>query len=227
MVDHRVTVARPPVAARKDVCFGRPSPTPVARHTGDLYPLTVGAIFLVVFAAMWGGVEYREGDLLPEQSIDPDERQLGEALWEELGGWRADQRLDPFRRVPSVDAAAQTAAVAVAGGSASGAMSETRAPAADPNRGADANRSGDPRCSQLAVRYTVGHPGWRRTAGSDDGRQDPAVADAVATALLAALVTADDDELLRRPGTFRSGIGVATGDETVYVVYRSCAQRRI
>jgi hypothetical protein len=66
--------------------------------------------------------------------------------------------------------------------------------------------------------------GW---ATDPSQRVDPAVADAIAMDLLEALVAADDAALLERAGTFRTGIGVATHGDDLYVVYRSCARRRL
>jgi hypothetical protein len=197
----------------------------VTRDTGEPYPLTIAAIFVVVFAAMWGGVQHSRGDLLPAERIEADERQVREALWTGVVEWRADRGLGPPRRVSETTASAQSSAASLATGSrpsdapnADTSASGTGPPEAGPHL------TGSNRCSSLLIRRTVDHPGWSDDPGS---RLNAATADEIAADLLAALVAADDAALLERAGTFRTGLGVAARGDEFVVVYRSCARRRL
>jgi hypothetical protein len=191
----------------------------VARTAGDLYPLTIAAIFLVVFTAMWGAAQHSQGELLPAERIDAGEQQVRERLWTHLAEWRTAQGLDPPRRVSGITGAAQRVAATVAAGNRSANTTDGTGP---PELGP--HPTGSDRCSQLLVAHTVDRPGW---PSDTTDRMDATVADAVAEDLLAALVAADDRGLLGRSGEFRTGVGVAARGDAVYVVYRSCARRRL
>jgi hypothetical protein len=191
----------------------------VPSHGTDLDVLTIGAIFLVVFTAMWGGVQHSRGELLPAEEVDARERQVRDALWTEVTEWRTARGLDPPRRVGDITRSAQSAAVAVAASNrSSGGTNETGPPATGPHL------TGSDRCDDLLIRQSVASHGW---ATDPSEPVDPAVADAIATDLLEALAAADDAALLERAGTFRTGIGVAAHGDDLYVVYRSCARRRL
>lgn len=191
----------------------------MVRHTGDLHLLTIAAIFVVVFTAMWGGVQHSRGDLLPEEPIDAGERQVRSALWTEVVDWRVAQGLDRPRRVSEVTVSAQaTAAAFAAGNYSSGTTAGTDPPETGPHP------TGNDRCSQLLVHHTVEDPRWTDTSANGT---DGAVADAVADELLAVVVAADDAGLLTRSSEFRAGLGVSAREDRLYVVYRSCARRRL
>lgn len=191
----------------------------MARRAGDLSLLTIGAIFVVVFTAMWAGVQYSRGELVPEETMDARERQLRVALWTTLRQWRADRGLDPVQKTPRVTSAAQEAANEFADGNRSaGGMTDTRSPEAP-------QPAGRAWCSQVPIQYTVSHPKWNETAGSQ-AKISP-IADAVSDAVFPVLVAADETGLLRRTGAFLNGIGVVADGNELYVVYRSCAQRRL
>jgi hypothetical protein len=191
----------------------------VARHTGDLHLLTIAAIFLVVFTAMWGGVQHSRGDLLPEEPINAGERQVRSALWAEVVDWRVSQGFDRPRRVSEVTVSAQSAAAAFAAGNrSSGTTTGTDPPETGPHP------TGSDRCSQLLVRHTVDDPRW--TDVSANGTNET-VAVAVAGELLPVVVDSDEAGLLARSGEFRTGLGVAARGDRLYVVYRSCARRRL
>ncbi|WP_318570824.1 hypothetical protein [Salinigranum marinum] len=181
------------------------------RHTGDLHLLTIATIFLVVFAAIWGGVQHSRGQLLPDDRIDAGEQRVRDALWTRLAEWRAAEGLQPAQRAQRSTLAAQT----IANASITGPSSIDGTPAG----------IGSGRCSQLLVRHTVADPRW--ADATRDGTPTPAVADAVAGELFSALVAADDTGLLRRTGTFWTAIGVAADGDELVVVYRSCTQRRL
>lgn len=191
----------------------------MAYHAGGLDLLTIAAIFLVVFTAMWGGVQHSRGELLPAQEADASERQLRDVLWTAFAEWRRGEGLEPPRRIAEVTGDAQSAAVRFADGNRSaGATNETGPPATGPHL------TGNDRCSQLLVRHTTAQPGW---PGNATERVDDAVAEAVAAELLAALVADDDAGLLRRAGEFRTGVGVAVRGDRLYVAFHSCARRRL
>ena len=191
----------------------------MARHTGDLHLLTIAAIFVVVFTAMWGGVQHSRGNLLPEEPIDAGERQVRSALWTEVVDWRVSQGFDQPRRVSEVTVSAQATAAAFADGNySSGTTTGTDPPETGPHP------TGSDRCSQLLIRYTVGDPRW---TGDTANGTDAAVADAVAQELLPVVVAADETGLLARSGEFRTGVGVAARGDDLFVVYRSCARRRL
>jgi hypothetical protein len=191
----------------------------VTYNAGGLDLLTIAAIFLVVFTAMWGGVQHSRGELLPAQEVDASERQLRDVLWVSFAEWRRGEGLEPPRRVAEVTGDAQAAAVRFADGNRSvGTTDETSPPATGPHL------TGNDRCSQLLVRHTTAQPGW---PGGTAERVDDAVARAVADELLAALLAADDAGLLERAGEFRTGVGVAARGDRIYAAFHSCARRRL
>jgi hypothetical protein len=163
---------------------------------GQLSLLTIAAIFVVVFAFMYGGVQFSKGELLPADTTTDAEDRLRDAVWEELDERRTAQGLDPMPRDRFMRGTAQDTTDTLA---------------------AEWEADGEPTltnhrlfCTQVPARTTP----------------DPsATTDETAEAVAAALVAADETDAVFRPsGQFRAGMGIARANGTVYAVYRSCEQ---
>jgi hypothetical protein len=246
----------------------------MARSGGGLDALTVAAIFVVVFAAMWAGTAYTRGELVDRDPPDARERRVGAALWDAIVDRRTTWGLDPPRRSTPVAVDARAVARALAedrygdgigvgapdgstagNATATGATGTDGATVGDPPE-AGLHPSATDRCTQLVVAHAVDRPGWNGSDGGSDATgadtntntnadadadadaaasatpdastaPPPEVVDAVVATVLRALVAADDHGVLRRTGTFQHGLGVVAEDDRLYVVYRSCAQRRV
>lgn len=163
---------------------------------GQLSLLTIAAIFVVVFASMYGGVQLSKGQLLPDDTTTDAEDRLRDAVWEELDDRREARGIDPMPRDRFVRGTAQDTTdtlVAEWGPAEQPPLTNHRL-----------------FCTQVPVRTTL------------DGEQST---DEVAATVAAALVAADEtDALFRPPGQFRAGMGIAHENGTVYAVYRSCEQ---
>lgn len=66
------------------------------RGRGQLSPLTIAAIFVVVFAFIYGGVQFSKGELLPADTTTAAEDRLHDAVWAELNSRRVAGDLDPI-----------------------------------------------------------------------------------------------------------------------------------
>jgi hypothetical protein len=161
---------------------------------GQLSALTIAAIFVVVFASIYGGVQLSKGELLPADTTTAAEDDLRDAVWEELNDRREARGIDPMPRDRFVRGTAQDTTDTLA---------------------TEWTADGEPTltnhrlfCTQVPARTTVEAP-------ADE------TAVAVADALVAADET---ETLFRPSGRFRAGMGIARENGTVYAVYRSCEQ---
>ena len=161
--------------------------------------LDIGAIFLVVFALMYAGVQLSKGDLLPADTTTPAEEAVRAEMWTAIDERREARGLD---RMPSdrfVRGVAEDTTESLAA-----ASERTDTTEATP-------RLTNHRlfCSQVPVSVSA------------ENRSTRAVA--------ADLVTALDDSprrsVLYRPSSrFRTGIGVALLGDSAVAVVRSCEQ---
>ena len=175
-------------------------------HTGKLDLIDIGAIFVVVFVAISGFVQFSEGELLPPDTTDEREERLRTAVWQELDDRRVARGLDPMPRDRFTRGIAQDTTDALLAdwpaGNASGFPGR-------PNATLPNHRLF---CAQLPVRVPVGNVS---TPPSE----------ATVTAVADAIAAADEDDTRFRPATrFRAGMGIAVRNDTVYAVYRSCEQ---
>ncbi|MDG5775397.1 hypothetical protein VB773_10990 [Haloarculaceae archaeon H-GB2-1] len=176
----------------------------MARPTGDLHLLTIATIFVVVFALMWAGVQHSRGQLITDDGLDEREAALQTAIWDEIDRTRATRGLEPTTRRPRITGDAQTVARAFAAGNVSAGPMGTEEAA-----NVTANLTRPNLCSQVLVNAD------RRPTESLSNR------------VLDRLVATDDEAVLFRNPSFLSGLGVVVHQHEVYVVYRSCAQRRL
>lgn len=176
----------------------------MAPQRGQLSPLTIAAIFVVVFAVMYSGVQFSKGELLPDVSSDADEEELRAAVWAELNERRADRGVGPvsgnrFERGIAQDTAKELAAMSYFNAS-------TAAGVVDGNGGQLPNSRLF--CTQIPVKLTL--------SGADS-------TNATATAVVDLLASTNGSEaLFRGAGQYRSALGVSIDDGVVYVAYRSC-----
>lgn len=171
---------------------------------GRLDALTIAAVFVVVFAGMYAGVELREGELLPPDTTTAEEDRLRTAVWGELDERRAARGLAPMPRDRFVRGVAQDTVEAVV----------ARDPGGTGTPGATVDVAGLPNGRLFCSRTVVAVPAANGTA-------TPGTAAAVADALAAA---EGSEAIYRSPARFRAGMGIAVHGETVYAVYRSCEQ---
>lgn len=163
---------------------------------GQLSLQTIAAIFVVVFASIYGGVQLSKGELLPPDTTTDEEDRLRDAIWGELNDRREARGIEPMPRDRFMRGTAQDTTETLA---AEWGVDEE--PTLTNNRLF---------CTQVPVRTTVDASASR---------------DETAAAVADALVTADETETLFRPsGQFRAGMGIARENGTVYAVYRSCEQ---
>lgn len=188
----------------------------MARRAGDLYPLTIAAIFIIVFSSMWAGVQYSRGDLIAEQPVDDREQQLRDELWSAVDRWRAARDIGPTQKAVRVITLAQRAAVALANGSSD---AESVRKQIEPNSSSKVENE----CSQLAIHRTVTRSGWNDT---DSGPAFERLAADVANETVSSIAETDRS-ILTGSGTFVHGLGVKISGDDIYVVYRSCIQRRL
>jgi hypothetical protein len=178
----------------------------MASRTGQLDPLDIGAIFVVVFAAIFGFVQFSEGELLPPDTTDEREDRLRTAVWAELDERRDAQGLDPMPRDRFTRGIAQDTTDTLLDDWPEG---DTSGFPGRPNATLPNHRLF---CTQLPVRVAAGNVS---TPPSE----------ATVTAVADAIAAADEDDVRFRPSTrFRAGMGIAVRDGTVYAVYRSCEQ---
>jgi len=176
----------------------------MASQRGGLSPLTIGAIFLVVFALLQGGVQFSNGELLPADTTSDREDSLRDVTWNELNEKRAARDLAPMHRDRFVRGIAQDTTDTIAD------RASAERPAEDP--------IGDDRsipnhrlvCTQVPAAVHVEN-------GTATGDTAAAIADAIETA-------DETNALFRSRSQFRTGIGIAIESDTVYAVFRSCEQ---
>lgn len=167
---------------------------------GHLDPLTIAAVFIVVFAGIYAGAEFRDGELLPADTTTAAEDELRTAVWTELDDRRAARGLDPMPRDRFVRGIAQDTTEAVV----------ARRPAAGTSPGATVDVAGLPNQRLFCSRVVTAVPAANASAGT-------------AAAVADALDAADGNGVLyRSPARFRAGMGIAVHDGTAYAVYRSC-----
>lgn len=187
----------------------------MATHRGGLSGLAIGAIFLVVFTAMWGGVQYARGDLIDHEPPTELETQLRADVWDAVNEQRAARGLDPAQRDTATRQGAQETAVQLV---ATGYFAEPTAAGlrADANRTLP-NRMGF--CYQTPVKLTVTEPGW-----SPDADRPPSeeVTRAVAGRVADLLASTDGPNVITQSNEQKHGLGVAVDGGVVYVVYRTC-----
>lgn len=193
----------------------------MARRSGALDSLDIAALFIVVFALMYGGVQLSKGELLPEDRNDPREEQLRFALWSAINEDRAERgnvQLDPNKTDTSnahgvQDVAERLAAVDYFDNATEG--SPSTATTSRPNV-----LSGTVLCSQVPAKTTVTDPAWNDT--DRDERVPNDVADGVARRLATLLLEGDGASVLYREDNYSNRIGLEIDGSEVYVVYRSC-----
>jgi hypothetical protein len=176
----------------------------VMGRAGQLDLLTITAIFVVVFALMYGGAQFSEGRLLPEDTTTEAEDDLRSAVWADIDERRDARGLDPMPRDAHVRGIAQdTTDTLVAELSAND----------PPSTLANATLSNTVLfCTQVPVSVPVENA----TAAPTN-----ATAEQVADALVAA---DDHDVLFRPPSAYRAAMGIAVEKGHIYAVYRSCEQ---
>ena len=163
---------------------------------GQLSVLTIAAIFVVVFASIYGGVQLSKGELLPADTTTPAEDSLRDAVWEELNDRREARGVEPMPRDRFVRGTAQDTTDTLA------AEWEADAEPTLTNHRLF--------CTQVPVQTTVD-----ASASTDE----------TAAPVVDALVAADETEaLFRPPSQFRAGMGIAREGGTIYAVYRTCEQ---
>lgn len=174
------------------------------RGQGGIGLFTIASIFVVVFALMYGGVQFANGELIPDRELGEDERQIRAAIWDEVAQLRAEAGRPEAIRAGYHEVAAQGTAIRVADAERSepfaGAIS-------GPSAGSDLPNGG-PFCSQVAVAVSA-------DAGSSERIADQAVRELTG-------VDGGREVLLRGDG-YVNGIGVVRSGPDVFVVYRSCA----
>jgi len=176
----------------------------MGRGQGRIGLFTIASIFVVVFALMYGGVQYANGELLPDRTLSDEEHRIKAALWGEIDELRTDADRPAAIRSGYHDVAAQGTAIQLANADRAeafaGGISGPGADSAIPN--------GGPFCSQMAV------------AVSDETGSSDRIADQA----LRNFTTIDGGrEVLLRGDGYVNGIGVVRSGADVYVVYRSCA----
>jgi hypothetical protein len=187
----------------------------MATHRGGLSGLAIGAIFVVVFATMWGGVQYARGDLLDHEPPTELETQLRADVWDAVNEQRAARGLDPAQRDTATRQGAQETAVRLV------TMEYFAEPTAAGIR-ADANRTLPNRmgfCYQTPVKLAVTEPGW-----SPDAEQPPSdgVTRTVAGRVTDLLMSVDEPTVVTQSNEQKHGLGVAVDGDVVYAVYRTC-----
>ncbi|PSP86573.1 hypothetical protein BRC83_00220 [Halobacteriales archaeon QS_1_68_17] len=187
----------------------------MARPTGDLGLLSVGAIFVVVLAVMWGGVQYSRGQLVPEDAVEERERHVRIALWDSYSEWRADRGLDPVRKSRPVDELAQGTAREFAAGEHDAGASNS-----SDRLTTSSGQHSEVRCARLLASYDVVHPNWEESSLGVPGTSP--IAHAVADRLLAALVAADTAGVMRHTGPGWTGIGVVVEKRDLSVAVLAC-----
>jgi hypothetical protein len=158
--------------------------------------LTIATIFVVVFAFIYGGVQYANGELLPPDTTTEAEYSLRDAVWEELNDRREARGLAPMPHDRFVRGTAQDT---------TDTLAAEWAPGTEPTL-----TNHRLFCTQVPARV-------------DLAISTPT--DEAAVAVADGLAAADRTETLSRPpAQFRAGMGIARENGTVYVVYRSCEQ---
>jgi len=193
----------------------------MARRSGALDPLDIAAVFVVVFALMYGGVQFTRGELLPEDRNDARETQLRYAVWDALNDNRTEQGyavLDPNDTDTDKAHGVQDVAERLAADGYFGNVSEghpTDEPAAQ-----SAVTTGTVLCEQAPAMTTVTDPAWNDTAS--DERVDGDLADSVGARLATLLLKGYGPDVAYRGPSFSNRIGLEVDGQQVYVVYRSC-----
>jgi len=176
-------------------------------YDGRLDPLTIGAIFVVVFGLLYGGVQFSEGELLPADTTNETEEALRNAVWNELNDRREAQSIDRMPRNKYQRGIAQDTADTLARQWTSGEGDGVDLGEADgrlPNQ--------RPFCTQVAVRVPPDNVTVRPV-------------DDAAVTVADTLQTADEHGVLRRSSSnFRTAMGLTVHDGAVFAVYRSCEQ---
>ena len=192
----------------------------MARVGGQIPLSSIGVIFVLVFAGMYGAVQFAEGDLLSENPADIREREVANALWTIVSSWRADRNLQSATRVERVRIEAQETAELL--------ESEGRsidAVAAGPaSKDSTSLPNGHAECDQLATSVAVPPPGYDDVATKTVSMQ---VSEDVAAKAFAKLRTVDSAGVLDRSSRSMNGVGVAIDGDRAYVVYRSCQPHRM
>lgn len=189
----------------------------MAGSDGRLDVLTIAAIFVVVFAVMWGGIRLWEGELFPEDRTSEAEDSLRAAAWDLLNDRRTDEGLErmPMDRFERGQAQETADIVSEEWPTEDGADAVVLDGTAKPNR------------KLLCTRLVVRVPNPRAEPGADAVSNDT-LREETAGRIAAALVAADETGVLRRrPARFHAALGVDVHPETVYAVYRSCEQADI
>jgi hypothetical protein len=187
----------------------------MASQRGGLSGLAIGAIFVVVFTAMWGGVQYARGDLFDHEPPTDLETQLRTAVWDAINERRAAHGLDPAQRDTATRQGARETAVQLV---TIQYFAEPTAAGLRP----DANRTLPNRmgfCYQTPAKLTVTEPGWPPDV--DRPRSDE-VTRAVADRVADLLTSIDGPDVVTQSNEQKHGLGVAVDGDVVYVVYRTC-----
>jgi hypothetical protein len=192
----------------------------MASSRGGLSLLAIGTIFVVVFAAMYGGVQYARGELIDHEPASALETELRDDLWDVINDERATRGLDPAQRDSATRAGAQETAgrlttMAYFGEpTAAGIRPEADEPLP--------NRMGF--CYQTPVKLTV-EPTAGGENGADADRHGVAGVPTriVAEQVVELLASDASTDVFSRSNDQKHGLGVVVSGDVVYVVYRTCA----
>lgn len=174
----------------------------MVRGQGSIGLFTIASIFVVVFAVMYGGVLFSNGELLPDRDLDEQEQRIRVSTWSEIDQLRADHGLQPARRSVFDSVAAQGTAVEFA---SAGITNSLISPTNQTTQGFTLTNGG-PYCAQIAVSIPV--------EGSSESTGETAAM---------ALESVDDERVLYRGAGYVNGIGVVVENRTAFLVYRTCA----
>ena len=185
------------------------------RRTHGRLPLsTIGVIFVVVFAGMYGGLQYMRGDLVPESPDDLQEQDIENAIWSEMAErWDGPDQIDTNRAEGVRIEAEKTAERLASPGSPVGPSAYAPTPNTTAQLPDDHGT-----CEQSVVAVTV-PSGYDETTSKPISMQ---VAGVVAQRAVEKLRGTDGTDVLRSTDQRNHGIGVAIAGDLAYVVHRSC-----
>lgn len=175
----------------------------MARVHGDVGPLTIGAIFVVVLSSMYVGVQYTRGRLVEHEQPSPRERTARAAAWTAINQLRTARGLRPItdrqrQLVLPVDVPSGSGGANGSGTGGDGAQDRSTAGVVEPDV---------PLCRRLVVHV-------------------PAAGAGLGDRLADRLAAADRDGLLFWRNVYEADLGVTIRNETASAVFRTCRHRR-
>lgn len=183
----------------------------MAAERGQISPLAIVTIFVVVLGSMHLGLAYSRGEVLQYEPPTGGEAQLQAAVWDAVNAERAERGLGPALRGSDPQRAAQDTARALV---TMDYFEESTAVGVRTPGPPLPNRKG--LCYQVPVKLTVTRPEWN---GGEDVSTE--VRRSVAEDVIR-LLASDEVDVLTRPNDHRHGLGVAVDGDVVYAVYRTC-----